>query len=54
MGSPTRRAFVLPDGTEVPFRLTAVVPAGGWRMADPVQAHASIAVGNEEVLGTEL
>jgi hypothetical protein len=45
--------FILPDGTEVPFRLTAVFRQedGGWRM---VQEHASIAVDNEEVIGTEL
>lgn len=38
--------WVLPDGREVPFRLTAVYlrGEGGWRM---VQAHYSLPVPNE-------
>ena len=48
-----RGAFILPDGTEAPFRLTAVFHKQGdeWRI---VQAHASFAVSNEEAVGTEL
>ena len=46
-------AFVLPDGSEMPFRVTvAFLREGGeWRI---LQVHTSIAVANEEVLGVEL
>ena len=42
--------FVLPDGSEIPFRFTAVFreEEGEWRM---VQAHASLGVPNEEAVG---
>ncbi len=45
--------FLLPDGSEVPFRITAVFRRedGAWKV---VQEHASIAVRNEEALGFEL
>lgn len=45
--------FLLPDGSEVPFRITAVFHRedGVWKM---VQEHASIAMSNEEAIGTEL
>ncbi|MEK7424117.1 MAG: nuclear transport factor 2 family protein [Actinomycetota bacterium] len=45
--------FVLPDGTDVPFRMTAVFHRenGAWKL---VQEHASIAVTNEEAIGAEL
>ena len=48
-----RGAFVLPDGTEAPFRITAVFHRenGSWKL---VQEHASVAVSNDEVLGTPL
>ncbi len=48
-----RGAFILPDGTEAPFRLTAVFHKqdGEWRM---IQSHASFPVSNEEAIGTEL
>ena len=48
-----RGAFILPDGTEAPFRLTAVFHRqdGEWRI---VQAHASFPVSNDEALGVEL
>ncbi len=48
-----RGAFRLPDGTEVPFRLTAVFRQedGDWKL---VQEHASIGVSNEEAIGQEL
>ncbi len=48
-----RGAFVLPDGSEVPFRLTVAFlrEDGQWHI---IQAHASVAVSNEEVIGTEL
>lgn len=45
--------LVMPDGSEVPFRITGVArhePAG-WKF---VQFHASIGVANDEALGTEL
>ncbi len=46
-------AFVLPDGSEVPFRVTlAFLREGGeWRI---VQLHTSIAIGNEEALGVDV
>ena len=46
-------AFVLPDGTEAPFRITAVFHRenGAWKL---VQEHASVATSNEEVLGAQL
>lgn len=45
--------FRLPDGTEVPFRITAVYhkEKGAWKM---VQWHGSIGVPNEEMLGQDL
>jgi ketosteroid isomerase-like protein len=45
--------FRMPDGTEVPFRFTAVFrkEADGWKV---VQQHVSIGVPNEEALGKEL
>jgi ketosteroid isomerase-like protein len=48
-----RPAFVLADGTERSFRFTAVLrrDAEGWKL---VQAHTSIGVPNEDVLGLEL
>jgi hypothetical protein len=48
-----RGAFILPDGSEVPFRLTAVFHKqdGAWRI---VQAHASFPVSNEDAVGVEL
>ena len=47
-----RGRFVLADGSEVPFRFTAVFRQEDreWRM---VQAHASIGVPNAEVVGTD-
>jgi hypothetical protein len=46
-------AFKLPDGSEVPFRMTAVFheEAGTWRM---VQEHCSVAVTNEDAVGVEI
>jgi SnoaL-like domain len=46
-------AFVLPDGSEVPFRLTVgcLREGGEWRL---VQVHTSIAIANEEVLGVDV
>ncbi len=43
----------LPDGSEVPFRLTAVFHQenGDWKL---IQEHASLGVSNEEALGEEL
>jgi ketosteroid isomerase-like protein len=48
-----RAAWVLPNRTEVPFRMTGVVirEAGGWKM---LQTHLSIGVANEDVIGREL
>lgn len=48
-----RARFVLPDGTETPFRWTAVLHQEGsaWKL---VQGHASIGVANEEAIGTSL
>jgi hypothetical protein len=48
----SRAAFRLPDGTEVPARMTAVFrrESGDWKV---VQGHASIGVGNEEATGVE-
>ena len=48
-----RGAFILPDGSEAPFRLTAVFHKqdGEWRM---IQSHASVAISNEEAMGVEL
>ncbi len=45
--------FRMPDGTEVPFRMTVVVHRedGEWKV---VQEHASIGVRNEDALGVEL
>jgi len=48
-----RGHFELPDGTKVPFRITAVFHRenGTWKL---VQEHASVAVSNEEAIGQEL
>ena len=48
-----RGAFLLPDGSEAPFRITVVFhrEQGEWKV---VQEHASVAVGNEAVIGTTL
>lgn len=48
-----RGSFVMPDNTEVPFRITAVFHRenGDWQL---VQEHASVAVSNEDVLGVAL
>jgi hypothetical protein len=48
-----RSSFVLPDGTEMPFRWTGVFHQedGDWKL---VQGHGSIGVSNEEALGTDL
>jgi hypothetical protein len=45
--------FRLPDGTELPFRLTLVYHQedGAWKI---VQWHASLGVANEEAIGEEL
>jgi ketosteroid isomerase-like protein len=45
--------FRLPDGTELPFRLTVVYHKedGDWKV---VQWHASLGVANEEAIGEEL
>lgn len=49
-GQPTLR---LPDGTEMPFRLTAVFQKeqDSWKI---VQWHASIGISNEDVIGETL
>lgn len=46
-------AFKLPDGSEVPFRMTAVfhLEDGAWKL---VQEHASIGVSNQEAAGVDL
>ncbi len=43
----------LPNGTEVPFRITTVVrkEAGEWKL---VSSHGSFGVPNEEAIGQEL
>jgi len=48
-----RARFVLGDGSEIPFRFTAVFRRedGAWRM---VQAHASLGVPNADVVGADL
>ena len=48
-----RGTFKLPDGTDVPFRLTAVFlhENGDWKL---IHEHASIGVSNEEAVGVEL
>lgn len=48
-----RGQFRLPDGTSVPFRITAVFhrEAGAWKL---VQEHASIATTNAEALGVDI
>jgi len=48
-----RPTLLLPDGSEVPMRLTAVWHRDGdaWRM---VQFHLSIGVSNQDALGAEL
>ncbi len=49
-GQPTLK---LPDGTEIPFRLTAVFQKelNDWKI---VQWHASIGISNEELIGKTL
>ncbi len=48
-----RARFVLPDGTEIPVRMTMVFHQedGAWKI---VQAHASIGVQNTEAVGRDL
>jgi hypothetical protein len=48
-----RGVFVLPDGGEMPFRMTMVLHRedSAWKV---VQEHASVGVTNEEALGVEL
>jgi hypothetical protein len=48
-----RAKFVLPDGKETPVRSTAVFhqEGGEWKL---IQAHASVGVPNEELLGAKL
>ena len=48
-----RGVFVLPDGSEAPFRITVVFHRedGRWKL---VQEHASIAASNEDVIGAPL
>jgi SnoaL-like protein len=48
-----RGAFVMPDDSEVPFRITAVFrrEQGSWKI---VQEHASVAITNEDALGVEI
>ena len=48
-----RPSWVLPDGTELPFRVSVVFvkERGGWRA---IQTHASIGVPNVESMGKEL
>ena len=48
-----RGTLHLPDGTALPFRLTAVFHAEGdaWKL---VQGHTSFGVPNEEAVGKEL
>jgi hypothetical protein len=45
--------FVLPDGSEMPFRITLVFhrEGGHWKL---VQEHASVAIPNEAAIGQEL
>lgn len=45
--------FKLPDGSEIPCRVTAVfhLEDGVWKL---VQEHASIGVSNEEAVGSDL
>jgi hypothetical protein len=48
-----RPTFNFPDLPPTPFRITSVFhrEPGGWRL---VQAHTSLGVPNEEVIGSEL
>jgi ketosteroid isomerase-like protein len=48
-----RASFELPDGTQFPFRLTAVYHKedGAWKL---VHSHNSVGVRNEEVMGRHL
>ena len=48
-----RAKFSLPDGAEVPFRLTAVFrkEEDGWKI---IQEHISIGVPNEQAVGKKL
>lgn len=48
-----RAKFSLPDGAEVPFRLTAVFrkEEDGWKI---IQEHLSIGVPNEQAVGKKL
>lgn len=45
--------FEMPDGSTVPFRVTAVFHRedGAWKL---VQEHASVAISNEDALGVEI
>jgi hypothetical protein len=48
-----RGRFKLPDGSEVPFRMTAVFHQenGAWKL---IQEHASFGVSNGEAIGNAL
>jgi len=48
-----RESFRLPDGTEIPFRNTAIFHQedGEWKL---VHAHASIGARNEDVFGEDV
>lgn len=48
-----RSRFKLPDGSEVPFRMTTVFHQenGAWKL---VQEYASFGVSNEEAIGNAL
>ncbi len=48
-----RATFELPDGTKLPFRLTAVFhkEGGEWKL---VQQHSSVGVRNEDLVGRQL
>jgi ketosteroid isomerase-like protein len=48
-----RAKFVLPDGTEAPFRWTGVFhqEGGEWKL---IQGHASVGVPNQEALGLDI
>jgi ketosteroid isomerase-like protein len=48
-----RGCFKLQDGSEVPFRLTAIFHQedGSWKL---IQEHASMGVSNEEAIGQDL
>ncbi|MGD9891052.1 MAG: nuclear transport factor 2 family protein [Dehalococcoidia bacterium] len=48
-----RGRFKLPDGSEVPFRMTGVFHQenGAWKL---IQEHASFGVSNQEAIGEDL